>query len=630
MVLFSIVLLATTALLAPARPEPAAARIVVRSLAACGATPAVRPLPAVRTSLVRDLTGSALPSAGSLDSTMRPALLAAADQMVARPGPIVGYPGARQPQLVWQLTGSAVRRAIGVLGYAWTVTRQDRYRNALRNKVMLEVVSWPTWGKAELDRAGTASGIAMAYSWLRPWLPAETRKKVVAALRDRMVLPWVCPRGAYHHLALAPPHSNHVTVTAAAVVLASLAILPDDPVTGSAGVASAADVLRRKVTAPQGWGVAGGPTNEGLMYTDYELSALAPLVQTARLTASPEIRLALAGIDGLSSPARWMETCAKLNNPMAEDTEAWYWHIDRASALAGLRSQLGAGSNVGRIYLAEQARSKIAPPVGMAGLVPDGIAALIDLGTPVVPKPPPSRLAYVASPRYGCVNSGASSLYAFLSAVPNQSVFHSHQDLGNVIVMSGEEVVLGDLGRQEYGFSPTPGTLEWRTSSAAHSVVTVEADSGWLEQLPAAAGSIVVTQRSWLRMTAPAALPGVSWKRQVGVGASTVIVADTLAASARRTVVVSFLLHSPAGLVEQASQGVVRFEVPASEGVSASRWSLTLPSEASVTVEPATPPSGYSDSPEPDWYAPWAIVRARVAMGPGETVVLRSRLEPQP
>ena len=623
-VFFSSVVLQGTSFAAFSRSSLSTSTTVALS---CASGKKFEALPSIGVPLVSDITMPARPSSSSLDSNVRSKVLRYADTLVASDVQMK-LPKFSLPSHA-RIVGARLRRLVGTLGYAYRVSHDVKYLRALESKVLIPVAAWSSWGSTALDRSGIAVAVSVAYSWTRSDLTLAQRKPVVSALLNRSVVPFVCDSGLDHDQNNVKAVSNWAVVTASAVALSSLAVLSDSKVEGSAGVASSMAVLRGNFNRLDGWGLASGPTREGFLYTDFEASNVALVAQTARTSVSTPIRAALAGLSNWDRLTRWSELCGRVQSPPVEDGSTWYWWEDRAVDLAYMRTFAPSSANVARTYLAEQARDQIYDVnTSTTTVVPDGLAALIDLTATSHPAPPKYSVHYYA-PLSGDSNSGYgcavnASMYALLSGVSSASGGHSHTDVGNLIVMNGEQFVLGDLGSRDYSYVAPAGKVVWRTSPAAHSVVSLVSSTGVFSQLPSGYG-VVSTTSSSVSMVSHRTLSPSQWSRSVTLTSSAVRVADTVMTSGSKKVAVSFLVAAPLSAVQRKGSNAVTFSAAADFGVAKSSWTLSLPTGSTVSVSDASPFGIYSDSYSPV-YSQFSIVRAIVTVPSGVQRVLTSSL----
>jgi hypothetical protein len=242
---------------------------------------------------------------------------------------------------------------------------------------------------------------------------------------------------------------------------------------------------------------------------------------------------------------------------------------------------------------------------------PDGIAELVLAQTTPGQTADAAAQAQVAGGRdgarpYGCSTSGDT--LALLSGVPNDSP-HAHQDVGNVVVMQGEQAVLDDLGQRTYSFTGHP---VWRSGTKAHSTIGVLHEDGTVLQTRSGSGDVSVIGDDLL-MTSTTALPDVAgWTRRVSVSDGTVVVRDVLTRAALGgdsgdggsgdgggsggtpvPLSMSFLLAAPPASVAQQPDGALRFTV-----ADGSVWDLVPPPGTTPAWSAAAPTPPYVDAPD--------------------------------
>lgn len=541
--------------------------------------------------LVADLDAVTVP-----DGRWRDALLAAAGDLVSGEIPAVAYDtdSAGDPLRYLYDQGVALRRVAGVLGYAFAATKDRCYLRAMAAHVALNAARWPDWNPGHpLDTAQVATAVALAYGWSRAELAPVERREVVHALRDRVLVPYVRDDGALARFRTAA--GNQSTVVATAAVLAGLAVRADDADAAGAAVADGAAALARfRRPDDEGRSLAGGPTVEGLMYTAYEAAHLALLHTTCWTNAGDAALSELEGsIADLGQLAEWSERCGTVAEPAMGDAWDVYPWVDRTTALAAMTAWPAAGPRVHGLLDGLQARAALTVPGWGSRPVPDGIAELVLAAHPAGPAaPPPPAPAFV--PRdgtggsfWGCAAHG--DLRAYVSATPNDAP-HAHRDVGNVVVLHGEQPVLTDLGQRDYGFS---ARHVWRASTRVHSTVGVLRDDGRVRQARAGRGSVTAA-RNGLRMTSSSAVPGVDWSRDVVVEDGAVRLRDRLRprrAPDPRRLSMSFLLAAPADRVEDLGDRRLRFALG-----DGSVWDLTVPGDTSPVVSDARPTPPYEDT----------------------------------
>jgi hypothetical protein len=532
------------------------------------------------------------------ESASRAALLAAADQVLAGTIPVVKpRPVQGEDHLRYLYdAGVALRRVVGVLGYAYAATHDQRYRDALAAQTV-GAARWGDWNPGHpLDTAQVGTAVALGYAWSRERMTPAEREEVLAALATRLVTPYVCGSGGLAGRRVA--EGNQATVVGTAVVLAGLAAR------GSAGWSDAAVragsiALARHATADgSGHSLVDGPTVEGLMYTNYEAASVALLDATARVAGrgsrgAPPLVGPLPPLDGL---AAWNEHCGRVVEPAVQDGWDLYPWVDRTTALADMARSPQAGPRLAALYEAMQLRGRLTLPGLGEWAVPDGIAELVmSQLTPgaAPPGPPPDRYAAggpATARLYGCATYGDT--YALMTAVPNDAA-HAHADVGNVVVKQGEQTLLDDLGQRSYTF--TADGPVWRAATEAHSTIGVAQPDGSVLQRRSGSGSVTVDGGD-LVMTSTTALPGVaSWQRRVTTGDGIVRVRDdvTPAGGGDVPLSLSFLLATPPSSVVQQPDGSLRFTV-----ADGSAWLLVPPAGTTATVTDASPQPPYVDGPD--------------------------------
>jgi hypothetical protein len=534
-------------------------------------------------------------------SPWRDPLLEVADRVVTGDIPAVSYNASRDGDALRYLydEGVALRRVAGVLGYAYAATKDRAFRRALASGVALNATRWPDWNPGHpLDTAQVATAVALAYAWGAGELARDERDEVVSALRDRVLRPYCLEDGELARFRTSA--GNQCTVVATAVVLAGLAVRSDDADAASSALADGAVALAGLREADgSGRSPAGGPTVEGLMYTAYEAAHLALLHATCRSNADDrEVSRTLSGcLPGLDVLADWTERCGTVVEPAMGDAWDVYPWVDRATAVAGLAAWPTAGGRVRRLLDGLQARAVLTVPGWGSLPVPDGIAELVVSGlrpAATVPAEPPAVQSF--APREGADGSfwgGAShgELRAFLSATPNDAP-HAHRDVGNVVVMQGDQPVLSDLGQRDYAYT---GARVWRRSTKAHTTIGARRPDGRVTQSGTGLGSVSAPGDD-LRMDSSTAIRGVDWCREVILAASSVVVRDRLTLrepGPPRSLSLSFLLAAPVDEVRDAGDGQVAFAL-----ADGSTWELETPAGAGRVVVDARPSGPYADTAE--------------------------------
>lgn len=534
------------------------------------------------------------------DSPSRAALLAGADQVLAGTIPVVRprpVPGEDRLRYLYD-AGVALRRVVGVLGYAYAATDDPRYLDAMAAQTV-RAARWPDWnqlpGGHPLDTAQVGTAVALGYAWSRTRMSTGERVEVLAALETRLVSPYVCGAGGL--AARRDGDGNQATVVGAAVLLAGLAARGErswaDPAVWSGSEA----VGRHAAADGSGRSLADGPTDEGLMYTNYEAASVALLDATVRATrGQPELtRRLAAALPSLDALASWNEHCGRVVEPAVQDGWDLYPWVDRTTALADMARYPDSGPRLLGLYEALQARGRLTLPGVGEWAVPDGIAELVRSqltpGTAAPAAPPDLHVAggSASARSYGCATAGDT--YALVTAVPNDSP-HAHADVGNVVVKQGETTLLDDLGQRSYAFTGSP---VWRASTEAHSTVGVGQPDGTVLQHRSGAGAVTVDGTD-LVMTSTSALPGVaSWQRRVTVADGAVRVRDDVTSSAGASVPLSasFLLAAPPSAVAQLPDGTLHLTV-----ADGSSWVLVPPSGVTVTLSDASPRPPYVDAPD--------------------------------
>ncbi len=574
--------------LRPPGPSPAPG---VRTVAQCpdGPVPATdRPVP-----LVADLATVTV-----RDSASKDALLAAAEQVLAgtipvvRPRPVQG----EDPLRYLFDAGVALRRVVGVLGYAYAATHDERYRDALAAQTV-GAARWADWNPGHpLDTAQVGTAVALGYSWSRERMTADERTEVLDTLADRLVTPYVCGAGGLATRRTAD--GNQATVVGTAVVLAGLAARGEAGWSDPAVQAGSAALARHAAADGSGRSLADGPTVEGLMYTTYEAASVALLDATLAAGGHVTGRSApvLGPLPSLSGLAEWNEHCGRVVEPAVQDGWDLYPWVDRTTALADMARHPQAGPRLAELYEVMQLRGRLALPGVGEWAVPDGIAELIRSQlTPGAAEPGAPPDVYAAGGPstgrlYGCATHGDT--FALMTAVPNDAP-HAHADVGNVVVQHGDVTLLDDLGQRSYTF--TGDGPVWRAATKAHSTVGVADPDGSVVQRRSGSASVAVDGDD-LVMTSTSALAGVaSWQRRVTTGDGLVRVHDDLTSTSGATVPLSlsFLLAAPPSAVTQQADGSLRFTVP-----DGSAWLLVPPAGTTATVTDASPQPPYVDGPD--------------------------------
>lgn len=571
------------------RPEP---RPVpgVRTVARCpdGPVPAGdRPVP-----LVADLARVQV-----RDSASRPALVAAADQVLAGTVPVVKprtVPGEDPLRYLYD-SGVALRRVVGVLGYAYAATHDNRYLAALSAQTV-RAARWSDWNPGHpLDAAQVGAAVALGYAWSRAQMSADERAEVLAALETRLVAPYVCGTGGLASRRVG--QGNQATVVGTAVVLAGLAARGAAGWSDPAVQAGSRALARHAAADGSGRSLADGPTAEGLMYTSYEAASVALLDATVRAVRDqPALTGPLrAALPSLAALAAWTEHCGRVLEPAVQDGWDDYPWVDRATALAAMARHPDSGARLLGIYEALQARGRLTLPGAGEWAAPDGIAELVlaQLAPAAAPPAPAPDLHVSGGPAaaryYGCATSGDT--YALMTAVPNDAP-HAHADVGNVVVKQGEQTLLDDLGQRSYAFTGGP---VWRAATKAHSTLGVAQADGAVRQRAGGKGAVAVAGTD-LVMTSTSALPGVaSWQRRLTVGDGVVRIRDDVTATGEAAVPLSasFLLSAPPAAVVSQPDGSLRFTV-----ADGSAWLLVPPAGTSLIVTDASPQPPYVDAPD--------------------------------
>ncbi len=596
----------------------------VRTVAQCpdGPVPAVdRPVP-----LVADLATVTV-----RDSASKAALLAAAGQVLAGTIPVVKpRPVQGEDQLRYLFdAGVALRRVVGVLGYAYAATHDERYRDALAAQTV-GAARWADWNPDHpLDTAQVGAAVALGYAWSRNRMTVGERAEVLGALSSRLVTPYVCGAGGLATRRVA--EGNQATVVGTAVVLAGLAARGDAGWSDPAVQAGSAALARHATADGSGRSLADGPTAEGLMYTTYEAASVALLDATVGAERhAPGPSVPLPALPSLSALAGWNEHCGRVVEPAVQDGWDLYPWVDRTTALADMARYPQAGPRLAALYEVMQTRGRLTLPGLGEWAVPDGIAELVmsqlTPGT-AAPGPPPDLHAAGGPPTgrfYGCATYGDT--FALLTAVPNDAP-HAHADVGNVVVQHGDVTLLDDLGQRSYTF--TGDGPVWRAATKTHSTVGVAQPDGSVVQRRPASGSVTVDGDD-LVMTSTSALPGVtSWQRRVTTGDGIVRVQDdiTSAGGAPVPLSLSFLLAAPPSAVTQQADGSLRFTV--SDG---SAWLLVPPAGTTAAVTDAAPQPPYVDGPDlaPSAAAHTLVVLRRDLAGSTALTTELRRADPLP
>ena len=531
------------------------------------------------------------------DSASKAALLRRADEIVSGAIPAVAHNSARTGDALRYLydEGVALRRATGILAYAYAARRDVKYLDAMATTVAVNAARWPDWNPGHpLDTAQIATAVALAYGWSGARMSPAQRGVVADALATRMVLSYSCSDGQLSSKRAATGNQN--TVIATAAVLAGLAVRNDATVWGSAAVEDGAGALARfRLADGTGRSLASGPTVEGLMYTTYEAANLSLVHATAwRNDSDPVVAALRDRLADLDVLAAWNERCGTVADPAVEDGWDFYPWVDRTTALATLARWPAAGGHVLELLDELQARETLTIPDRGSWTVPDGIAELIVSGLSPRRAAPPSVQSYApvaggAGSYWGCASNGA--LRALTTATPNNAP-HGHRDIGNLVVSHGAQTVLADLGQRDYNFvTPYP----WRSLTKAHSTVGVLQSDGRVTQTDTGSGSVSATGDG-LVMVSPNAMSGVDWTRGIAVTGTSMTVRDQLrlrSPGTAKPLSVSFLLATPAGKVTDLGGG--RFRVALGDG---STWELTTPAGVTAAFSDARPTTPYADTAE--------------------------------
>jgi hypothetical protein len=522
-------------------------------------------------------------------SASRARLLEAADRLVAGTVPPVRYNSARRGDARRYLydEGVALRRQAGVLAYGYAATKEPRFLDAMADGIARNAAGWPDWNPSHpLDTAQVGTAVALAYGWSRARMTESERSAVTAALVDRLLQPYLCDGGALRSYRSA--RGNQATVVATAVALAGLAVRDDAPRQAAVAVQAAMDTLDANRA------VESGPTVEGLMYTHYEAASLALLWSTLWANpGDPAVVAALSGrLPALDAMAEWNERFGRVAEPKVADGWDLYPWVDRATALAAMAGAPAAGPHLLELVEGLQAAGTLTVPGEGSWPVPDGIAELVLSGVPNPGTIMPAVQSYAPSgsarPAYwGGATSGP--LYALVSATPNNGP-HSHRDVGNVVVMDGEQPVLDDLGQRDYNLT-APGPV-WRVATKAHNTVGMLRPDGRVTQARTGSGSVTAAGGG-VRMSSTDALRGVSWQRDVALTPTTVRVRDRLVATRTTMLSMSWLLPVPPSRVTALAGGRFRYRLP-----DGSTWELAVADAAAATYSDASPAPPYVDSPE--------------------------------
>ena len=543
-------------------------------------------------------------------SASRAALLHTADAIVSGAVPAVAYNATLtgDPRRYLYDEGVALRRVAGILGYAYAATKNTAYLDAMAEKVALNAARWPDWNPGHpLDTAQLATAVALAYAWSGRRLDAAEQAEVTDALASRMVLAYSCSDGLLAPTRTLTGNTNSVIATAA--TLAGLATRNAAPGWGSVAVADGTSALRR-VSLADGTGrsVAGGPTVEGFMYTNYEAANLALLHATAgRNTTDPAVTEALAdSVADLDRLAGWNERCGTVADPAMEDAWEVYPWVDRTTALAAMTAWPSAGGHVLDLLAQLQAGHTLTIPERGTWTVPDGIAELIVSASTPRSTPAPTVGSYASGPGpdgpyWGCATNG--SLRAVIGAAPNDAP-HAHRDVGNVVVRYGDQEVRADLGQRDYALTGVANG--WRRLTMAHTTVGVLRRDGRVTQTDGA-GTVAAVDGG-LSMVSTSVLPDVDWRRGLALTPTGVAVRDEFSlrpGAARPTLSLSFLLPTPPGRVRDLGAGRLRFTL-----ADGSAWQLMAPAGTAPTYRDANPTAPYDDTEE-----------FKTTIGPAHTLV---------
>jgi hypothetical protein len=542
------------------------------------------PAPEGRVRLVADLD-AVQPREGSA----RAALLVAADQLGSGEIPRVRYNAEREGDAHRYLydEGVALRRVAGVLAYAYAVTGDRAHLRRLAQDVARNAARWPDWNPGHpLDAAQVGAAVALAAAWSREELDGTGRTEVQSALVDRLIAPYVCRDGDLHGLRRA--NGNQATVGAVAVALAGLAIREDRPRWAAQALTAATDVLGRNGT------IASGPTVEGLMYSNYEAAWLALLTSTAHVSPEdPDVARLADVLPPLDAMASWTECVGLVAEPDVGDGWSSYPWVDRASGLAAMTRSDAAGPRVRQVLDGLQQEATLTLPTKGTWPVPDGIAELV-LATVGAPRDEPAAREVQSRvvppgplPRYGGLRSGPTSVV--LSGTPNDAA-HNHQDVGNVVVSSGEQQVTADLGQRDYN-ARIDGP-NWRAATRSHSTIGLVMPDGTVVQDRRGSG-VVDETADGLRMRSRA-VPGVRWQRLVTASEGDVRVTDELRTwPGPLTLSMQWLLPVAPSAVTTPSPDVVRYDLP-----DGSTWELSVSGAVGLVHTDAAPVPPYEDSPE--------------------------------
>jgi hypothetical protein len=567
--------------------------VAVPSRSAC--TPrAVPDLAGPPVTLVADLD-QLTPRAGA----SRSALLQTADRIVSGSIPAVAYNSARTGDALRYLydEGVALRRVTGILAYAYAATRDPAYLDAMARKVAVNAAGWPDWNPGHpLDNAQVATAVSLAYRWSARRMTSAEKATVTAALTTRMLMAYSCADGAL--AAKRTTTGNQNTVIATAATLSGLALRAAGSGWASVGTSDGTGALARfREPTGSGRSLAEGPTVEGLMYTTYEAANLALLHATRWRNAGDVAVAALLdrSLADLGVLATWSERCGTVADPDIEDGWDYYPWVDRPTALAAMAAWPGAGGHVMDLVDGLQARDTLTIPGRGTWSVPDGVAELILSSLTAATGQPPAVHSYVPAQGgpaayLGCTADGP--VHALLSSTPND-VAHAHRDVGNLVVLDGDQSLLADLGQRDYNFA---APYVWRPLTKAHNVVGVLQPDGRV--LQAGTGSGVVSATSdGLRMVADKTVYDALWTRDVSLTGSSVTVRDQLSATtvltAPKPISTTFLLQVPPSRVADLGQGRLRITL-----VNGSTWQLQVPPGVRMTVGDGSPTAPYEDTSE--------------------------------
>jgi hypothetical protein len=515
-------------------------------------------------------------------------LLQAAGEIGTPALPAVRYNAEREGDELRYLynEGVALRRQAGVLGYAFAATKDPRHLDRLADVVLRNATSWPDWNPGHpLDTAQVATAVALSYGWAGDRLVEAGRARVVDALVDRLLRPYVCDSDGVGRYRGA--RGNVSTVVGSAVALAALAVRDQRPVWAD----RAFDAASRSLDGNRA--VEGGPTGEGLLYSNYEAANLALLWAT--VWANPDDP-AISGtlrrrLPELGALAAWNECCGLAADfPLADSLPLYPW-IDRTTALAAMAAWPESGPRVLSLIESLQAYDTLSVPRSGSWPVPDGIAEL--LLSSLSPVPPVGALVRsyvpdVAAPRYG--GAANHDLTTVVSAL-TRDFGHAHADVGNVLVAHRGLPVLADLGKRDYVTRLRgPG---WRAATPVHNTIGIRMPGGRVLQ-GSPGGGVVSLVDGALVMDSDQALAGVQWRRTVRTGESDVTVEDLL-----RTwpggvdLSMSWLVPAPVDTVERHGANSLRYSLD-----DGSVWELVLPGGVAWTLSDASPVPPYVDSDE--------------------------------